>query len=1004
MLVGRDEEARHLEAALATVRAGRGEVVLLTGEAGIGKSRLIRETARRAGEQGLVTLAGRAVSGGVPAPFRPFAEALAAAGRAGRVPDHRELDPFRPALGRLVPQWRQGQEATDDSLVFLGEAVLQLLRVLFADTGCLLVLEDLHWADRETLALLEYVADNLSGERVLCIGTLREEEAGPAAALARVLEARGSAAVLPLRRLDSAAMAAMTLACLGAADLPETVQSLVAERAEGIPFLVEEVLASLVGDGTLTEQDGRWQADDRSAAKVPATFADAVRRRLEGLDPDSRRVICAAAVLGRRFDWALLGRVTGLPDGAVVAALRRGVGLQLVLADQDSFRFRHALSHEAVLAGLLPPERAQLAGRALAAVEAAHPGLPGTWCALAAELAEAAGHTARAGALLLAAGRRDLAVGALASAEHTLVRARALISADDPVLGAPADEALIEAYALSGQVDLAIETGRTLLARLGPGAYPARAGSLHLGIARAAIAGARWAEAAASVAAARGSPGAGPAQVDACAAQVAVGRGNLAEADELARAALAAAESGGHPEVACEALEVIGRVARQRDLDTAERAFAQAEEVARAHGLRLWRLRALHELGTIDQLRTESTARLEQARELAVAQGALALTATLDLQIAAGLNKQFRADEAMQAARRCEQASRRFRLATLPMALIFQATAHAIRGEHRDMEAGIAEAISLAPEDPDVLGCSWGHCRATFSLLTEDLGQAHAQMATGAGLLLSSPAAIAPPFLGLWPLLGALLDRDAAAAAARVRAAHGARHLVVGSLLGYADAILAGLQGRREEAEAAFANADAQMGPLVAWYRHYARRVAAQAALAAGWGDPVGWLREAAGYFAARGDDRVASACRGLLRQAGAPVPRRHPGRPALPGQLRALGVTEREADVLQLAAQGLANKEIAAALFLSPRTVEKHVAALLAKTGLRRSQLSEYAARCGPRRDEAAQLTGYPAGLSRVSASPQGGCSYRCDGRDPGARMRVCGASVPARTVEAPQ
>jgi DNA-binding CsgD family transcriptional regulator len=261
------------------------------------------------------------------------------------------------------------------------------------------------------------------------------------------------------------------------------------------------------------------------------------------------------------------------------------------------------------------------------------------------------------------------------------------------------------------------------------------------------------------------------------------------------------------------------------------------------------------------------------------------------------------------------------------------------------MEARIAEATALAPDDPDVTGCAWGHCRATFSLLAENLEQAHAQMATGAGLLLSSPATIAPPFLGLWPLLGALLDRDAAAGAARVRAAHGTRHLVVGSLLGYAGAILAGREGRKEAAAAAFAAADTQMGPLVAWYRHYARRLVAQAALADEWGDPVCWLRETVGYFADRGDDRVAAACRGLLRQAGAPVPRRQAASAGLPGELRALGVTEREADVLRLAARGLANKEIAAAMFLSPRTVEKHVASLLAKAGMRRSQLAVYAA-----------------------------------------------------------
>ena len=275
---------------------------------------------------------------------------------------------------------------------------------------------------------------------------------------------------------------------------------------------------------------------------MPATFADAIRRRLDGMSAESRQVIGAAAVLGRRFDWTLLGQVTGLADAAVVAALRDGVGLQLIVAERDSFRFRHALTHEAVLAGLLPPERTMLAGRALAAAEAAHPGLPGGWCTLAADLAGRAGDAARAGALLLEAGRRDLAAGALASAEHTLTRARDLVG---PALRTSVDEALTEVFAMSGQVDRAIETGRMLLARLGPPSP--RAANLHLGIARAAIAGARWAEAAASIEVARESAGADTAQVDACAAQVAAGRGRLEEADRLARAALRAAESGpGH--------------------------------------------------------------------------------------------------------------------------------------------------------------------------------------------------------------------------------------------------------------------------------------------------------------------------------------------------------------------------------------------------------------------------------------------------------------------------
>ena len=192
-----------------------------------------------------------------------------------------------------------------------------------------------------------------------------------------------------------------------------------------------------------------------------------------------------------------------------MAALRRGVGLQLVVAERESFRVRHALTHDAVLAGLLPPERALLAGQALAAVEAAHPGLPGEACLLAADLAERAGDPARAGALLLEAGRRDLAVGALASAEHALTRARHLIVPGDVTAHAALltllDEALTEVFAMSGQVDRAIEMGQTLLARLDRQVPSARVAALHLGIARAAIAGARWAEAAASIEVARES-------------------------------------------------------------------------------------------------------------------------------------------------------------------------------------------------------------------------------------------------------------------------------------------------------------------------------------------------------------------------------------------------------------------------------------------------------------------------------------------------------------------
>jgi DNA-binding CsgD family transcriptional regulator/tetratricopeptide (TPR) repeat protein len=946
VLIGRDDEARQLRAALADARAGRGSTVLLAGDAGIGKSRLAREIATEARGQGCAVLTGRAVVGGVPTPFRPFAEALAAALRSADGEVSSDLGPFLPALGRLVPYLRPTTaDEAESSLVFLGEAVLRLLHALYPQDGCVLRLEDLHWADAETLALVEYLADNLGAEPVLCIGTFRPDEGSEVAELAAKLETRGSADVLQLRRLDDASVALMAQACLGQGGPPGDALAFVAERAEGNPFLVEELLAGLLDEDVLVEQEGNWQATGPVATRVPATFADAVAGRMAALDQDSRLVINGAAVLGRRFEWQLLGPMVGMDDRAISASLRAGVGMQLLATTRDGFRFRHALTQEAVLAGLLPPDRARLAGLALSAVEAAQPGLPGNWCALAAELAERSGETVHAAELLLEVGRRDLAVGALSSAEQALARAAQLardLAAADLVVGI--DEALTAVYAVSGQVDRAIEIGQLVLASIGT-AQPARSADLHLQIATAAMKGGRWADAERSVRLARQLAPPSMARVDVCAAQVAIGLEDLAEAQRLATSALLAAEQAGLAEVQCEALEVLGRVARQHDLDEAERFLTRAQAVASAHGLRVPLLRAMAEIGGMDLLRGRLD-RLMEARKLAEAHGSYYLSAFLDLQLATAQLKQFRADEALATATRCADLSRRFRLAALSEALIFRAAAYAIGDEREQMEAAIAEAIAADPEDLHSLGSAWGRCRGTLSLLHEELDRAWTEMDTGAAYIVASPTGPAPPFLGLWPLLGALLGKDTVAITAKVRTAHLTRHRLIAELLGYADAIVAGRQGQAAAAEVAFAAAGAKPEPIDGWYHQYARRLCGQAALADGWGDPVSWLREAEVFFQEQGHDTIAAACRGLLRRAGAVVPRRRPGDADLPERLRTVGVTGREADVLALVGDGLTNREIAERMFLSPRTVEKHVASLLAKTGLRRrAQLAGYLA-----------------------------------------------------------
>jgi DNA-binding NarL/FixJ family response regulator len=152
------------------------------------------------------------------------------------------------------------------------------------------------------------------------------------------------------------------------------------------------------------------------------------------------------------------------------------------------------------------------------------------------------------------------------------------------------------------------------------------------------------------------------------------------------------------------------------------------------------------------------------------------------------------------------------------------------------------------------------------------------------------------------------------------------------ALLGYADAVDAGRRGRPAEAEQLLAAADAAMGSRH-WWQHRIRLLVAGDALADGWGDPIGWAREALAVFVRRGDDRLATRCREVLRRAGAPVPRHGRGDTAVPAHLRGRGVTSREMDVLQLVAEGLTNAAIAERLVLSPRTVETHVANLVAKT-----------------------------------------------------------------------
>ena len=290
VLIGRADELGELRGALEAAATGdEGSTLFLVGEAGVGKTRLAREAVADARELGFSVLRGRAAHAHDVVAFRPLAEALFSYFRDEGPPDLPELEPFRPTLARLVPEWRRpGVEPPDDSIVVLAEAILRLLRVVGRRRGCLLVLDDLHWADPDTLAIVEYLTQNIASEPIVCVGALRPDE-GPARPLVHALVAHRAASLVELGNLDTPDVAAMARACLAVDELPAALEDLVADHADGLPFLVEELLAGAAESGVLVERDDGWTAAGPVRPDLPLTLVDSVDARLAGLGDDRPR-------------------------------------------------------------------------------------------------------------------------------------------------------------------------------------------------------------------------------------------------------------------------------------------------------------------------------------------------------------------------------------------------------------------------------------------------------------------------------------------------------------------------------------------------------------------------------------------------------------------------------------------------------------------------------------------------------------------------------------------
>ncbi|WFF00689.1 helix-turn-helix transcriptional regulator [Micromonospora sp. WMMD964] len=365
VLVGRHRELAALRDALGRARAGEPTTVLVGGEAGVGKTRLLEEFGSGAGDGGVRVLVGQCLElGEAGLPFAPFAAALRSVLRADG-PEvfagyEAEFAPLLPELGRASAALT-GPRAVplgDAPRGYLFDLVAELFQRLADACPLVLIIEDLHWADRSTRDLIGFLVRAARPGRLLLVCTYRTDELQRGHPLrpylAELDRARGVERV-DLGRLDRDGTAAILADLLGAEPHTRAVDD-VHDRTQGNPFFIEELAVA---------------GDPVGCAALPETLRDLLLARVERLPEPAQRVLRIAAAGGTRFAHDLLAEVAELPEIELEEALRTAVAAQLVVADRDGdYEFRHALVREAVHDELLPGEHARLHARFAAAIEA----------------------------------------------------------------------------------------------------------------------------------------------------------------------------------------------------------------------------------------------------------------------------------------------------------------------------------------------------------------------------------------------------------------------------------------------------------------------------------------------------------------------------------------------------------------------------------------------------------------------------------------------------------
>ena len=963
--VGRTQELAQLRDLLARAAHGEPLVALLGGEAGIGKTRLAEQLAATASQQGVRVLRGACVPLGEEGlPFAPVTQAL-------RDLDAAELEavagPARAELGRLLPDLPWGGEAAAGPAVVgagqgrLFELLLGVIERLAANAPLMLVMEDLHWADRSTRDLVAFLAASLRSGRVLLVLTFRSDELDrrhPLRELLGELARNRRVQRLELPRFTRAELAEQLAELLGA-DPPARLVQDIYGRSGGNPFFAEELV--LVGGGA-------------GPAALPPSLQEVLLTRVVRLGHRTQQLLRVAAAAGPGVTEPLLAAVAGMEEAVLLEGLREAVDQQVLLPEPggDGYVFRHLLVAEAVYSELLPGERGRLhtalAGALEAGLEAGE--APASRAARLAYHWWAAGDQPRALHASVQAAAAAEEVYGFAEAQLQLERVLALWERVPDAKGrAGMDRVALlsrcgEAAYAAGDPARAAELVRQALPLVDPASQSQRAGLLHEQLARclrmlgdpAALAQQQQAvrlvapEPSPERARVLGSLAHLLALVD----RFEEARGIAEEAAAIARQVGARAEEANARTALGSALVHLGETdTGLAELEAAGRLARQADDV-------IMMLRAsnnhadlLLTAGRLEEAVTVALDGLEEARRLGLVRfdgPYLAGNATEAL-VALG-----RWDQAEQVSRQGLEAAPTDAV-SVPL-LCSRAVLELGRGDLDAAQARLQAARRLLPApipEAQMAGPLFAGL-AELALWGGDLDQAKRLVAEAVPLVAANPR-YAAPLYGL----GVRVEADRAELARAHRPGQPAPDDgTATALLARLDQAAAGPAGAGIPELAAWhatalAERTRQQGPsdpaawaaaAAAWERlgqpyrvAYAGFRHAEALLASGDRESatvvLGRAAEVTGRLGARPlDTEIKALARrarlNLTPHASAPAVATGASTPA-----EQLGLTAREAEVLALVAAGRSNRQIAQALFISPKTVSVHVSNLLAKLGV---------------------------------------------------------------------